>query len=192
MRGLASPVAVLALVASAVGALAVKNGVVVPAYDRIDELANPAVVVSWSGSSLLLADRRTVALPNVARIVGANDEVERVVRLGVEVTARGRVLVVVPVYSERDTHASFVYRTRRLKVDLSALLVVLELAEPDTAFAAAEPWGGCWLHHARDRLARGRPFRLGFQTHCELESVCARAGVSPPAHVERVFAGFRW
>jgi hypothetical protein len=85
-----------------------------------DALKNGAAVQGWDSGALLLADGRRVALPGLKELPPANSVVLRIAtKSGVEVQPDGRVVGLVPVYSEWGSegwHPTF-------RADLSRLLI---------------------------------------------------------------------
>lgn len=105
-------------------------------YDIVESLVAPVCVDGWDRDGLNLVDGRHVRLPEVVRLPDKSEGLRLATREGVELSADGRIIGLIPV---RPWCGSDPVRYRLMRVDLATFLIYLGEAAASSSQAATYP-----------------------------------------------------
>jgi len=149
-----------------------------PWQRQVDPLEDAASVARWTKGGIELTDGTRISLSGIREISGSRRALDRLVERGVEVQPDGHLAVLVRIRSWcGNCDAATI---RRLKCDLSALLVFLGLATSDRSIKQGSERGTFIGRHLDDEA--DWEFGMGGGDFQSLENFCAENGIPLAEH----------
>jgi hypothetical protein len=103
--------------------------------DIVETLQAPVATTGWDETGVQLADGRTVPLPGIAVLPTESETLRQAIAGGVEITADGRVIGLVPIHHGCGNDP---VRSHIARVDIAAMLMYLETLKPEPPLLLAE------------------------------------------------------